>query len=76
MGFSVLGFSLPVFVIGYLLIYVFAVTLGWFPVQGYQRLADGFGGFLYRLILPSLTLVDHLCRACSRASRAPACWRC
>jgi peptide/nickel transport system permease protein len=56
MGFSVLGFSTPVFVIGYLLIYVFSVQLGWFPVQGYQRLADGFGGFLYRLILPSITL--------------------
>jgi len=56
MGFSVLGFSLPVFVIGYLLIYLFSVTLGWFPVQGYQRLSDGFAGFLYRLILPSLTL--------------------
>lgn len=56
MGFSVLGFSIPVFVIGYLLIYVFAVKLAWFPVQGYQRLADGFGGFIYRLILPSVTL--------------------
>ncbi|WP_158818249.1 ABC transporter permease [Methylocapsa sp. S129] len=56
MGFSVLGFSAPVFVIGYLLIYVFSVKLGWFPVQGYQRLSDGFGGFIYRLILPSITL--------------------
>jgi peptide/nickel transport system permease protein len=56
MGFSVLGFSAPVFVIGYLLIYVFSVELGWFPVQGYQRLSEGFGGFIYRLILPSITL--------------------
>jgi peptide/nickel transport system permease protein len=56
MGFSVLGFSAPVFVIGYLLIYVFSVRLGWFPVQGYQRLSDGLAGFLYRLILPSITL--------------------
>ncbi len=56
MGFSVLGFSVPVFVIGYLLIYLFAIELGWLPVQGYQRIADGFGGFLQRLILPSLTL--------------------
>ena len=38
MGFSVLGFSVPVFVIGYLLIYVFAIELNWLPVQGYQRL--------------------------------------
>jgi peptide/nickel transport system permease protein len=56
MGFSVLGFSVPVFVIGYSLIYLFAIQLNWFPVQGYQRLADGFAGFLARLILPSLTL--------------------
>jgi peptide/nickel transport system permease protein len=56
MGFSVLGFSAPVFVVGYVLIYVFCVTLGWFPVQGYQRIEDGLGGFLYRLVLPSITL--------------------
>ena len=56
MGFSVLGFSVPVFVIGYGLIYLFAIKLNWFPVQGYQRLADGFGGFLHRLVLPSVTL--------------------
>jgi peptide/nickel transport system permease protein len=56
MGFSVLGFSVPVFVIGYLLIYVFAIELNWFPVQGYQRIGSGVGGWLQRLILPSLTL--------------------
>jgi peptide/nickel transport system permease protein len=56
MGLSVLGFSVPVFVIGYLLIYLFAIQLAWLPVQGYQRLAEGFGGFALRLILPSLTL--------------------
>jgi peptide/nickel transport system permease protein len=56
MGFSVLGFSVPVFVIGYALIYVFAIKLAWVPVQGYQPLAQGLGGFLQRLILPSLTL--------------------
>ena len=56
MGFSVLGFSVPVFVIGYALIYVFAIELNWLPVQGYQRLRQGIGGWLQRLILPSLTL--------------------
>ncbi len=56
MGFSVIGFSVPVFVIGYVLMYVFAVKLDWFPVQGYQRIGDGFGGFLHRLVLPSLAL--------------------
>jgi peptide/nickel transport system permease protein len=56
MGFSVLGFSIPVFVVGYILIYVFAVTLDWLPVQGYQRISDGVGGWLLRLILPAMTL--------------------
>ena len=56
MGFSVLGFSVPVFVIGYVLIYIFAIELNWLPVQGYQRLAQGVGGWLQRLILPSITL--------------------
>jgi peptide/nickel transport system permease protein len=56
MGFAVLGFSVPVFVIGYLLIYLFAIQLAWLPVQGYQRFEEGFWGFLQRLILPSLTL--------------------
>jgi peptide/nickel transport system permease protein len=56
MGFSVLGFSVPVFVIGYLLIYVFAIQLNWLPVQGYQRIGQGIGGWLQRLILPSITL--------------------
>ncbi len=56
MGFSVLGFSVPVFVIGYTLIYVFSIRLNWLPVQGYQPIAEGLGGFLQRLILPSLTL--------------------
>src|SRR5262249_54346686 len=56
MGFSVLGFSVPVFVIGYLLIYVFAIELNWFPVQGYQRISLGFGGWLQRLVLPAAPL--------------------
>lgn len=53
---SVLGFSVPGFVLGYILIYVFAVTLKWLPVQGYSALADGVGPWLQRLILPGLTL--------------------
>ena len=56
MGFSVLGFSVPVFVIGFALIYVFSLELGWFPVQGYQRLGEGVGGWLRHLILPAVAL--------------------
>jgi peptide/nickel transport system permease protein len=56
MGGSVLGFSVPVFVIGYLMIWLFSLKLGWFPVQGYQRLSEGIGGFLHRLVLPACAL--------------------
>jgi len=48
--------SVPVFVIGYLLIYFLSVKLEWFPVQGYQHLEDGIGGWAYRLILPATAL--------------------
>jgi len=70
MGLSVLGFSIPVFVIGYALIYLFAIELAWLPVQGYQRLAEGLGGFLERLILPSLTLAIILVALIARITRA------
>jgi peptide/nickel transport system permease protein len=70
MGFAVLGFSVPVFVIGYVLIYLFAIQLGWLPVQGYQRLADGFVGFIERLVLPSLTLAVIYVALIARITRA------
>ena len=40
MGFSVLGFSIPVFVLAYLLIWLVSLQLGWLPVQGYVRISD------------------------------------
>ena len=56
MGLSVAGFSMPVFVLGYLLVWIFSVQLEWLPVQGYARIADGVGPFLERLLLPAVTL--------------------
>src|SRR2546430_14347554 len=70
MGFSVLGFSVPVFVIGYVLIHVFAIELAWLPVQGYQRIGDGIGGFLERLVLPSITLAVVFIALIARITRA------
>jgi peptide/nickel transport system permease protein len=70
MGFSVLGFSVPVFVVGYLLIYLFAIQLGWVPVQGYAPLAGGLGEFLQRLILPSVTLAIIYIALIARITRA------
>jgi peptide/nickel transport system permease protein len=70
MGFSVLGFSVPVFVMGYLLIYIFAVELKWFPVQGYRSISDGFWPFLHRLLLPGATLSVIYIALIARITRA------
>ncbi len=48
MVFSVLGLTMPIFYIGLLLILVFSVNLGWFPIIG--------GSTAERLVLPSVTL--------------------
>ena len=53
-----------------LVISIFYIQLGWLPVQGYQRLADGFGGFVERLILPSVTLSVIYIALIARVTRA------
>ena len=56
MVFAVLGFSVPVFVIAYILMWIFSLNLGWFPVQGYKPIGDGIGPFLASIALPTLAL--------------------
>jgi peptide/nickel transport system permease protein len=56
MGLAVAGFSVPVFVVGYLLVYVFAIDLKWLPVQGYRPISEGVWPWFERLILPSVAL--------------------
>jgi len=70
MVFSVLGFSVPVFVLGYLWIYGFAVSLKWLPVQGYVSITQGFWPFFQRLILPTLTLSVIFIALIARITRA------
>ena len=70
MGFSVLGFSIPVFVLAYLLIWLVSIQLGWLPVQGYKRLADGVGPWLYHLTLPAITLSVIYIALIARVTRA------
>lgn len=70
MGFSVLGFSVPVFVLAYLLIWLLSLKLGWLPVQGYRRIADGFLPFLRHLVLPSITLSVIYIALIARVTRA------
>lgn len=70
MGFAVAGFSTPVFVLAYLLIYGLSLKLKIFPVQGYVSIADGLWPFLYRLILPSVTLSVIFIALFARITRA------
>ena len=70
MGLSVLGFSVPTFVIGYILIQVFALDLRWLPVQGFKSIASGFGPFFERLLLPTLTLSFIYVALIARMTRA------
>ena len=73
-GFAVAGFSVPVFVIGYVLIYIFAIELQWLPVQGYRRLfgpsSQGLGAWAYQLVLPWVSLATIYVALIARVTRA------
>jgi peptide/nickel transport system permease protein len=70
MIFAVSGFSMPVFWLGFLLVYVFAISAAWLPVQGYQPLSAGVWPFLRHLILPALTLSLVYMALIARMTRA------
>lgn len=70
MGFAVLGFSVPVFIFAYILIYGFALEWKLFPVQGYASIRDGFWPFIHRLVLPSCALALGLTALLARITRA------
>jgi peptide/nickel transport system permease protein len=67
---AVAGFSVPVFVVGYVMAYIFALQLDWFPVQGYTPLDQGFWPWLSNLILPSVTLAGAFIALIARVTRA------
>ena len=73
-GFAVTGFSVPVFVIGYVLIYVFAIELQWLPVQGYRRLfgpaSQGPAAWAAQLVLPWCSLATIYVALIARVTRA------
>jgi peptide/nickel transport system permease protein len=69
-GLSVLGFSVPVFVLGYVLIQLFAIDLRWVPVQGFRSITSGFGPFFQRIILPTLALSFIYIALIARMTRA------
>ncbi len=67
---TVLGFSVPVFVIGYLLVYVFAIELRWLPVQGYVSFRTDIAGAVRSLVLPSAALGLAYIALIARVTRA------
>jgi peptide/nickel transport system permease protein len=70
MVFAVIGFSVPVFVLAYLLIYVFAIWADLLPVQGYVSITVGFWPFLSHIILPSAALGMIYAALIARITRA------
>ena len=70
MMFAVFGFSIPVFVIGYLLIYGFSLNLQWFPVQGFVSIREGVLPFVRSITLPSIALGLIYAALIARITRA------
>ncbi len=71
MLFSVAGFSVPVFVLGYILIYIISIQLRWLPVQGYKSMfTDGIIPFFRHIILPTVTLSVIFIALIARMTRA------
>lgn len=72
MLFSIAGFSVPVFVLGYMLIYVVSMKLNLLPVQGYRSPWEGLGPFFSHIALPTLTLSVIFIALIARMTRASA----
>jgi peptide/nickel transport system permease protein len=70
MLFAVLAFSVPVFLVGYLLMYAFAIKLDWLPVQGYVPIAQGVVPWLKSLALPCVNLALLYMALLTRMTRA------
>lgn len=64
---SLVTLSAPAFAVGFLLIYLFAVRLGWFPSFGS---GDGFFDRLWHLTLPAVTLAASQLAVLLRQTRA------
>ncbi|WP_027038765.1 ABC transporter permease [Mesorhizobium ciceri] len=68
--FATLGFSVPVFVVGFFLLYIFSIRTHWLPVQGYKPIENGFGPWFVHLILPTLALGIPYIAFIARVTRA------
>jgi peptide/nickel transport system permease protein len=70
MALSVLGFSIPAFVVGYLLMLLFSITAGLLPVQGYVSPFVDPAVAARHLVLPSLTLALVFMALIARVTRS------
>ena len=70
MGLAVTGFSVPVFVVGYIMVYFIALQWRWLPVQGYTPMSEGLWPWLRHLILPSFALGLAYVALIARITRA------
>ena len=70
MVFAVFGFSVPVFVLAYVLIYLFSIETDLLPVQGYVSLSVGLRPFLSHLVMPSVALGMVYTALIARITRA------
>ena len=70
MIFAVIGFSVPVFVLGYMMIFSFSMELGILPVQGYKSPFDDFWQFVRHITLPTITLSVIYIALIARITRA------
>jgi peptide/nickel transport system permease protein len=64
---GMIGFAMPPFWIGLILMVVFGLTLGWFPIRGF---GEGLAGHFYHMFLPSLTMALFLAPILIQSLRA------
>lgn len=70
MAFAIFSFSMPIFLVGYLLSFTLGAGLGWFPVQGYRPLSAGLSNYLYHLVLPCTAMTALNVAYLTRMTRA------
>ena len=70
MAFAVFGFSMPVFVTGYILVFLFALEWDLLPVQGYTSIREGLGPFFTNIVMPAVALGTIYMALIARITRA------
>jgi peptide/nickel transport system permease protein len=66
------GFSIPTFVVGYLLVWLFSIKLPWLPAQGYAGIQQGIGAWMLHLIAPTVAMSTVFIVLIARITRAGA----